>query len=230
LFEVVGDVAGFHILNAPTYRSELPANLHNPYVELKWLTSSFKDCRDETTSVLKEWLPRAGYTVDEKNRAVRPSDPEHSYIIVVTRDTELHRLALEILDGVLREIPQSRALDQAPSYAVAEVLKADVRANLLTLESNTRPFPFLAKWHVERASILRENVLEQLDDLGVDVDAPANCELVEMLRHSVLLGVRESVIAHIQRLCSEFGGTVHGELLGGESCGRLDAISWLTSI
>jgi len=217
LFEVVGDVAGFHILNAPTYRSELPADLHNPYVELKWLTTSFKDCRDETTSVLKEWLPRAGFTVDEKNRAVRPSDPEHSYIIVLTRDAELHRLALEILDGVLRDVPQCRTLDQAPPYPVEQVFKPDVRTSLLTLESDTRPFPFLAKWHVERASITREEVLEQLDDLGVDVDAPANWELVEMLRRSVLLGVRESVIAHIQRLCSEFGGTVHGELLGGDA-------------
>jgi hypothetical protein len=216
LFEVAGDGVGFHILNAPTFRSELPAYVHNPYVNLEWLTSSFKDCRDETTSVLKEWLPRSGFTVDEKNRAVRPSDPEHSYIIVVTRDAELHRVALEILDGVLREIPQSRPLDQAPPYAVAQVFKPDVRASLLTLESDTRPFHFLAKWHVERASITREEVLEQLDDLGVEVDAPANSDLVEMLRHSVLLGVRESVIAHIQRLCSEFGGTVHGELLGGD--------------
>jgi hypothetical protein len=217
LFEVVGDVAGFHILNAPTFRSELPADLRNTYVELKWLTTSFKDCRDETTSVLKEWLPHAGFTVDEKNRAVRPSDPEHSYIIVLTRDAELHRVALEILDGVLRDVPQCRTLDQAPPHPVEQVFKPNVRASLLKLASDTRPFPFLAKWHVERASIRREEVLEQLDDLGVDLDAPANRDLVEMLRNSVLLGVRESVIAHIQRLCSEFGGTVHGELLGGDA-------------
>ena len=216
LFEVVGDAVGFHILSAPTFRSELPASAHDTYVNLEWLTSSFSDCREETASVLEEWLPRAGFVVDGNNRAVRPSDPEHSYIIVLTRDAELHRVALEILDGVLRDVPQCRTLDQAPPYAVAQVFKPDVRASLLTLESDTRPFPFLAKWHVERASIRREEMLEQLDDLGVDVDAPANRDLVEMLRHTVLLGVRESVIAHIQGLCSEFGGTVHGELLGGD--------------